>query len=104
MEHLNGLGRKKWWAPTAAQGEQIRQRADAWEATVKDLKWSGSIPGRAWVGRSPQEWRSCVVDDPERLLQYAQEDLAVLRMARVIKVACSPLSHLGSYFLAYERF
>ena len=52
---------------------------DKWEATVRDLKWGGVIPARTRVGRSPQEWRSCAEDDPERLMQYVQADLSSLR-------------------------
>ena len=59
VDHLKGLGKKEWWATKEVQGEQIRSRADEWEATVRDLKWGSAIPDRAWVGRSPQEWRSC---------------------------------------------
>ena len=81
VDHFNGLGKKEWWASKEVQGEQIRSRADKWEATVRDLKWGGVIPDRAWVGRSPQEWRSCSEDEPERLFQCAQNDLSVLRRA-----------------------
>ena len=42
-EHLNGLGRKVWWSTKAVQGEQIRQRADVWETTVRDLKWGRAL-------------------------------------------------------------
>ena len=43
--------------------------------------WHGPIPQRAWAGRSPQEWRSHAEEEPTRLLQSVQEDLAKLRKA-----------------------
>ena len=46
IDHLKGLGKKEWWATKEVQGEQIRSRADKWEATVRDLKWRGVIPDR----------------------------------------------------------
>ena len=96
VDHLKELGKKEWWATKEVQGEQIRSREDTWETTVRDLKWGGAITDRAWVGRSPQEWRSVADDEPERLLQYAQADFSVLRRAlkrRKLKECRMLMSH-----------
>ena len=63
---------------------------------MRDLNLGGAIPDRAWVGWSPQEWRSCAEDDPERVLQYAQADLSFLRKAtkrRKLKECRMIMSH-----------
>ena len=63
---------------------------------MRDLKWDGAKPDRAWVGESPQEWKSCAEDDPERSLQYAQQELSVLRKAtkrRKLKECRMLMSH-----------
>ena len=87
-EHLNGLGKKEWWASTAVQGQQISQRADGkLQYSIQAIQ--GTVSRRACTSLTLEvlaEQEAWAADQPMPTAEEIQE---------AINKTTNPLSLIG---------